>query len=289
MMKRGMLFTVSAASLMIAITLISASYMVRNRNTERLAIASMAGLRMDQITYDIGNRMHQEILKTNISVRRRAGYVTITIVQPDIMSAVDHYRKMMDYRNFVETAYAAMNGVGIRLPGLDNTLRIEPFGAVMQVNGTAFRFYVGDKQALVNISLSVSVNETLPEDKLGIPEEDPGQPIVDANYSRNGSSILFGTRPQHPDQKNAEFYKSFRTDSPPIKHDVSYISSQFGSEGTDTGALRVDVYNLHANITRLDITYTAPNSTVRVLAGNISISYPIIGMTKETEIVVAQG
>jgi len=45
--------------------------------------------------------------------------------------------------------------------------------------------------------------------------------------------------------------------------------------------------NLNANITKLDITYTAQENT-EIKGGNISITSAIENITKETEIIIAE-
>jgi hypothetical protein len=287
MKKKGILFTVTTIFLLLAVFLLSSAYLTRNKELQRTATLSLAGDKLSYIYDDVGNNIYRDMIGTNISVSRSGNFVTITLQQPDISSSSSQSQLMLNYETFIESTYKNLNNFQISLTGFNNIFTIAPYNAQAIINNSIFYFYTKNTTALQNISIEVVVDEIREQDNSHFPAVDPGQIPVSVKFYQNGSEIYSESKPQDPSEENTYFAKTFQDSGPPIVHGISGIYVQFGTYNSQDGVLRVWVDNLNANITKMDITYTAQENT-RIKGGNISITSAVENITKQTEIILAE-
>ncbi len=278
MKRKSMLFTVTTTLLFLSILILIVSYLGRYNELESMASTSMAGSRMSYIEDDITGKVYSDILSLNVESITEEAYATVIFNHSNLTSDIDHGQLMKDYESFIEGSYSTINNAEITLTNFTNSIFIMPYGSTITVEGGVIYVFTENASSISEVNISVSTGESSNISE-GRPSNSGSVDLsVDIDYSGGSFSE---TASLDPAAANDPFYVNFESGS--------RVEVRFGSHGGREGTLVLNVSHAAADLSRVSVGYEPSSEKVKVVGGNISISFPVENMTKTSEILISEG
>ena len=283
--KKGVLFTVAAVMLSASLALLTYSYLDRNKDLQNTLTTSLVGENLNYITDDIIRNAYWDLLWLNLSsVERLDPFVTIKFDRAgQLSSLIDHQLLMDNYKSFIQTTYADLSKINIELTDFYPKFMIIPFNSSYTINRTTMIFYSNSTSSLASIALTLAVDQIRDDELTNSTPSDTGSVIITVNAYDTAGLDLFQGSPKtvnlDPAQINSPYEVIFQS---------ADFKVFFGAYNGNDGVLRVEVNNLAANITQLDITY-ASNETLTIKPeAKLNIT-KLDKFNKQTDVVLYEG
>ncbi len=283
--KKGVLFTVAAVMLSASLALLTYSYLDRNKDLQNTLTTSLVGENLNYITDDIIRNAYWDLLWLNLSsVERLDPFVTIKFDRAgQLSSLIDHQLLMDNYKSFIQTTYAGLSKINIELTDFYPKFMIIPFNSSYTINRTTMIFYSNSTSSLASIALTLAVDQIRDDELTNSTPSDTGSVIITVNAYDTAGLDLFQGSPKtvnlDPAQINSPYEVIFQS---------ADFKVFFGAYNGNDGVLRVEVNNLAANITQLDITY-ASNETLTIKPeAKLNIT-KLDKFNKQTDVVLYEG
>ena len=278
--KRGFLFTIISLVILISILIFAIAYQNRVKELQKLDNVNILRYYEDDITANA----YSDLLNIEMFNISRNNNVLINFSKLGKYALDRNNQEIMDnYRNFIVSNYSRLNNINASFDNFISEFYIRPFNSKFSLNTGILTILNPNYTQIQRINIDITVNETLDTDNNEKPAQDPtGIPIRVRFIRKFGSVIYDEERNQDAMENNAPFRLSFKTNNPPIQHDFSEVSINFGNYG-ENGMLIMNVDNLEGEITRLEIFYSNTDSRiVRDTNSSVRIN------NKDTTIVLAQ-
>jgi len=291
MNKRSILFTVTTILLFLSLLLLAQAYKDRTHQLEEDATIRMTAEQLAYAEDDVISGVYRDLLPTTLHVIERGSTIILKFNLTPL--SIDNQQEKMfeQYNDFIRSNYSLSGNLNITLINFNNSFRILPYDTLFVLNGSELTIRNPDYTDIVSVTVDVLIdldNDTkwvnfTPSDSLG------GLPITVTYYDEEGDEIYVHSAELPPTTDNddvlgRQFYQSFTSGNASL----GYIDTKFGLVNGATGIFQVRVVNITANITSLELEYTADPDRVILRGGNISIASKIGGIRKNTEIILAE-
>jgi hypothetical protein len=278
MKKKGIVFTITTILLLASIGVLSSAYLVRNRELQRMTKISLAGDKLRYLEDDITNSIYSDMLSLPMISVSRGQFFTVFFNHTNLSSSINYQQKVQEYKNFIEGKYSRLQNLNIALSGFNNSFSITPYNGTFIIDTDAVYVYTGNLPALNRTSLTIHAKGSILNSSAGHPA-DTGYTGISVKILHSGGIYDYSAS-LNPTATNGPFYVMFE--------DNSSIEINFGKYNDNNGVLRINASGLEADLSSLELMYNLVPEKTAIIGGNISITYPVENITKETTIVIAQ-
>lgn len=284
MNKRAFLFTVVTFFLLFSVMMFAKAFMYREAGFSESMTMLYTGTKMGIISDDVISNVFSDLLTVNLRTIIRTTSLLVAFNRTELTAARNYQTLFSNYQNYVTGTYANQNGISIGLLGFNNSFTIQPYGTLYRVDGqNMYLYFKAPYTDIVSINLEVSINSEhqgnckAPSDSGIIPVTVTYTDI--AGWTCTESSLL------SPIINNDQLGKQFELD---LKNPSGEIDTKFGLVGGVNGVLTILPTTANVNITRLDITYTLPTSSVYLESGTLILNSLAGNFSKSSKIILAQ-
>jgi hypothetical protein len=243
-----------------------------------MAQISLAGDKLRYLEDDIASNIYSDLLLLQEVSISRGSFLTIIVNHAGLGSSTDFQQKMQEYKNFIGQKYARLHNCYIALQGFNNSFSITPYNGTFIIDANVTYVYTGNLPVLNRTSMTIQVNGFMLNTSAGHPA-DTGYTEISVKILHSSGMYDYSAN-LNPTAANDPFYINFENNS--------RIEVTFGRYNNNNGVLRINASGLQADVSNLELMYNLLPEKAALIGGNLSITYPVENITKETRIVIAQ-
>jgi len=267
--RKGFLFTVMTVLLVLALFLISSSFL-----EAQLALQDQSYLEGEKVKYvedDVSSNFYSDVFGAGVpSSSRGTNWARLYFPTAAFLSpSISHSQLVSDYRNFFQGPYSQMLNANISLTGFQNKFFTLPFNSTFYVQQNVFKVSTIPFSTNYINSIMISVNASKArQGACSAPNNDPSSPSITVTLKDNAGFSCTNTvnlnYSQNNDQGGRQFYLRLLGGGS--------IEVKYGLVDSAIGTLKVIVLGANATVSDLYLNYSTVSLPQKFsLVGNSSI------------------